>query len=254
MRTFAITNQKGGVGKTTTAVNVAAILQAEYKKRVLLVDLDPQGHSSVHVGRELLSVPPLVTILVLSEGKGRLSDHIVPTDFGFDLLPCSKPMALVDTSYNRSIKVLRTLLSEVADRYDYVILDCPPNLGMIVTLALHAADCVLVPMLMEYLPGRGLGELHGTIEAVKESHPDLKISGIFSIKTDEKTKLAKDVMDEIHSFFGNVLLETSVRRNIRLAEAPAKGQPCYHYERDCPGVNDFMALVAELVQRGVING
>lgn len=253
MLIFAITNQKGGVGKTTTAVNLAAILAAEHKYRVLLIDLDPQGHASLSVGKRRDQDTPVYLMVKAEEPNVR--DYIEATDFGFDLIAGGDETALAEFYVNsgrRQGDHLRELLEQVRSDYDVVLLDCPPDLDAMVVLALSAANRVLVPMVLEYLPADGLGKLAKSVKRHQRDNPQLRISGVFSIKSEENTNLAKDIKREIKEHFGDVWLETAVRRNVQLAEAPAFGKPGFVYSMKAPGVEDFQRLTHELVSRGVM--
>lgn len=253
MLIYAITNQKGGVGKTTTAVNLAAVLAVTHKMRILLIDLDQQGHASLSIKRRQDRNTPIMQ--VIRDDEANIKDFIEKTEFGFDLLAGGEDVAIAEYSINsgkQSNDRLRVALRDVQDDYDVVLLDCPPDLDAMVSLALRAATNVLVPMTLEYLPADGLVKLDRSIKRARRDNPDVKVSGIFSIKSDEKTNLAKDIRASIIEKFGDVWLETRVRRNVKLAEAPAFGKTGFHYEEDAPGVEDFKLLANEMITRGVM--
>lgn len=254
MEIFAITNQKGGVGKTTTAVNLAAILAADLQLRVLLIDLDQQGHASLSVNRRKDRDTPVYQLIVRNEHV--LRDFIEPTEFGFDLVAGGEDTGLAELHINsgrQRIDRLRDLLVDVQDDYDIVLLDCPPDLDAMVQLALTAANKVLVPMLLEYLPADGLDKLRRTVKRGQRDNPKLHISGVFSIKSDENTNLAKDIKARIIETFGDVYLSTSIPRNVKLAEAPSFGKPGFQYSLDAPGVDAFRMLAKELQTKGVLH-
>jgi chromosome partitioning protein len=255
MIVLAITNQKGGVGKTTTSVNLAAILGLQYKMRVLLVDLDQQGHASLSVGRRRNRDTPIY--LLIKNEEARIKDHVEATPFGFDLVAGGAEAGMAEIYVNSGRERtdrLKLLLDDVVDNYDVVLLDCPGDLDSMVIMALNAADSVLVPMTLEYLPADGLDLLSKTITRCQRDNAKLKIGGIFSIKSESNTRLAKSIKARIQEVFGDVYLETAVRRNVDLAEAPSFGEPGFVYSLDCAGVDDFKNLAKELFDKGVCHG
>jgi chromosome partitioning protein len=250
VKTVAIANQKGGVGKTTTAVNLAAVL-GEMGKRVLLVDLDPQGNASTHVGMRVDKHSPAGQALM---GMAPMAGLVRASSFGFDILPGGKGTRVAEShlTINPDDAVrLREQLHE-AQSWDTVLLDCPPSLGFILHAALLAADGVIVPMLLESLPLEGLSDLLGTIDRQRLQNTDLKLSAIFATKSDERTVLGRDVLASLKKHCGDTLLTTSVRRNVALAAAPSAEQPITHYAPSSAGAEDYRALAAELTQRGVV--
>lgn len=255
MIVLAITNQKGGVGKTTTSVNLAAILAQVHKLRVLLIDLDGQGHASLSVGKRRDRDTPVY--LMIKNEDDQLKDHVETTAFGFDLVAGGEEAGVAEF-YVNSGRVgndrLKLLLDGAASDYDVALLDCPGDLDAMVMMALTAADSVLVPMTLEFLPADGLGLLSRTIKRCQRDNAKLKIGGIFSIKSETNTRLAKSIKARIQEVFGDVYLETAVRRNVDLAEAPAFGEPGFVYSLDCAGVDDFKHLAEELLAKGVCHG
>jgi chromosome partitioning protein len=250
---LAVVNQKGGVGKTTTAVNLAAILGAEFKKRVLLIDLDPQGHASLVSGdlRDQSKRPPIYRVLVEEES---VASQVQKTAFGFDLLAGGIGNAVTEmhlTSSGEGAEALAVALRAVEDDYDVVILDCPPSLGQLMVCALGAADKVIVPMPLQPLPMDGLEQLLGRIKRAQSINPKLQLGAIFVTNTDERTRVAKLLRAELDEHCADVLLEQVVRRNTSLAEATFKRRPVTLYDPGSPGAQDYSTLAAELVQRGL---
>lgn len=250
MRTLAIANQKGGVGKTTTAVNLAAVL-AEQGKRVLLVDLDPQGNASSHVGMRIDKQSPAALVLM---GLSSAASSVRSSDFGFDVLPGGKATRVAETHLTMNPDDAGHLREQLraSDAWDVVLLDCPPSLGFILHAALLAADGVIVPMALEALPLEGLSDLLGTIDKQRAHNPGLLLSAIFATKSDERTVLARDVLASLKKHCGAALLKTIIRRNVALAAAPAAEQPITLYAPTSAGAEDYRALAGELVGKGVV--
>lgn len=255
-RVLAISNQKGGEGKTTTAVNLAASLAAG-EKRVLLVDLDPQANASSSVGYPRGSVQKGSYELLLSGAP--LADVVRPTELStLWVIPASADLAgaeveLVNVEGRES--VLRRALAPLAQGaldldLDFVILDCPPSLGLLTINALVAADRVIIPMQAKYFSLEGLGALHGTIDAVKSGlNPELTIEGIVFCMFDPRTNLAQQVVSEVREHFGNVVYDTVVPINIRLSESPSFGKPALLYDIESKGAQAYLALAREVLSR-----
>jgi chromosome partitioning protein len=245
----AIANQKGGVGKTTTAINLGAALGA-LEKRVLLVDCDPQGNATRGLGIEA-EAPHLYHVLV---GESPTSAAIRPTEFsGLSLLPSDRELVGVEVEFvgtdqweTRLRKTLRGLL----DDYDVILLDCPPSLGHLTVNALSAADRILVPLQCEYFALEGISELVATVQRVQSRmNPQLTIGGILLTMYDERTNLSREVADEVRRHFEDKVYRAIVPRNIRLAEAPSHGMPILHYDIKSKGAEAYLAVAREFLQR-----
>ncbi len=245
---LAITNQKGGVGKTTTAINLGAALGA-FERTVLLVDCDPQGNATRGVGLAAAS-PHLYQVLT-----GEAPVRAAVRDSGFpnlDLLPSDRDLVGVEVEFVGSEGWqgrLKRVLAEVVDDYDVVLLDCPPSLGHLTVNALTAADGVLVPIQCEYFALEGLSELMATIRRVKAAtNPELEITGILLTMYDDRTNLSKDVAAEIRRHFGTQVFEAVVPRNVRLAEAPSHGLPIFEYDIKCRGAEAYLDVAREYMR------
>jgi chromosome partitioning protein len=250
-RIVAVVNQKGGVGKTTTAVNLGASVAAS-GHRVLLVDFDPQGNASSAVGypkdRVELSVYDALT------GEVALSDCVRPTEITtlfvvpatMDLVGAEIELIAAD---RRELRLADTLATVTGD-YDYILLDCPPSLGMLTVNALAAADGVVVPMQAEYLAMEGLSSLLATIERVREHiNPRLTLEGILFCMVDPRTNLSGQVRGEVEEHMGDKVYQTLIPRNVRLSEAPSHGKPVLLYDLRCAGSKSYIELAREFVAR-----
>ena len=246
---LALANQKGGVGKTTTAINLAAALAA-LEREVLLVDCDPQGNATRGLGGDA-TVPNLYQVLT---GAADAADAIRPSGFPhLDLLAADRNLVGVEVEFvglDGWERRLADRLAGVASRYDYVLLDSPPSLGHLTVLALSAADAVIVPMQCEYFALEGLSELVGTVRTVAASlNPRLELGGLVLTMYDDRMKLTRDVEQEIRTHFGDKVFRTAIPRNVRLAEAPSHGMPILQYDIKSRGAEAFLALARELQGR-----
>ncbi len=251
-RTIAIANQKGGVGKTTTAVNLSASLAAD-GRRVLLVDIDPQGNASSGVGVTMTDETPGV-YEVLS-GNMTLADVIQSTEIEtLSVAPASRDLAgaalelagIEEGGHTR----LREVLAPISNEYDYIFIDCPPSLDMLTINGLTAVDAVLVPVQCEYYALEGLSKLLETIEMVKDAlNESLEIEGIVFTMYDPRNNLSKQVVHEVREHFADKAFETMIPRNIRLSEAPSFGKPCILYDVASRGAQSYIALARELEKR-----
>lgn len=251
MRILAITNQKGGVGKTTTCVNLAASLAA-VRHRVLLVDLDPQGNATTGSGLDKSALQQ--TIYQVLIGESTLENAIQRSEKGrFDIVPANRNLAGAEVELvneaGRETR-LKAALQTLHDKYDYVLLDCPPALNLVTVNALTAADAVMIPMQCEYYALEGLSDLVNTIKKVRANlNPRLEIEGLLRTLYDNRNMLAQQVSAQLESHFGDKVYRTVIPRNIRLAEAPSYGMPALVYDRGSKGSQAYVQLAAEVVKR-----
>jgi chromosome partitioning protein len=248
---YAIANQKGGVGKTTTAVNVAACI-AEAGYRTLIADVDAQANATVGLGRGKRLEPRLYDVLC---GDADAVDAILPTDIeNLELLPAHPDLAAASVELPRapgSETRLRDALGPLRDRYAYVILDCPPSLGPLTVNALVAADRVIVPVQTEYFALEGLAGLLDTLALIqRELNPRLAVAGMLLTMHDGRTRLARDVEREVREHFPDLVFDTVIPRNVRIGEAPSFGRPVIHHDPHSAGAGAYFELAKEVAQRG----
>ncbi len=247
----SFSNQKGGVGKTTTCVNMAAYIAAS-GKRVLLIDMDPQGNATTGMGFSKSTLKKSVYNVLIDDEKA--SDNILKTELeGMDILPSNIDLAgaEVELVYKRSReKVLKNALAEVRDRYDYIFIDCPPSLGLLTINALAAADSVIIPIQSEYYALEGLSQLMNSITLVKQHlNPDLNVDGVVLTMYDSRSLISKQIAEEIRKFFTKRLFEIVVPRNVRLVEASSYGKPIMMHDPKCTGARAYKALTEEYLTR-----
>jgi chromosome partitioning protein len=250
-RILAVTNQKGGVGKTTTSVNLAAGL-AQSGMRVLLADLDPQGNATMGSGVDKRALKTSVYQVLL--GLATVESARVKSEAGgYDLIPANRDLAgaeieLVGLEHRESR--LKEALKSIADQYDFVLLDCPPALNMLTVNALVASDAVMIPMQCEYYALEGLSDLVNTIKKVRQSlNTKLEIEGLLRTMYDPRNTLAQQVSAQLQEHFGDKVYATVIPRNVRLAEAPSFGAPAVRLDRECKGSQAYVELVGEVLSR-----
>lgn len=250
-RVIAVANQKGGVGKTTTCVNLAASLKAT-KRSVLLIDMDPQGNATMGSGIDKNALEQSVCDVLL--GEAALREVIVAAaEGGYDVAPGSRDLTIAEVRLlqepEREFR-LRKALEPVASDYDYVLVDCPPAINMLTVNALTAADRVLIPMQCEYYALEGLSALVDTIEQIRDSvNPELEIHGILRTMFDPRNNLANEVSSQLIHHFGDRVFQTVIPRNVRLAEAPSFGRPALYHDKYSRGALAYLALAGEINRR-----
>ena len=248
---IAFANQKGGVGKTTTCVNVSAYL-AKLGMKVLLVDIDPQGNATSGLGlkksREIKSTYNVIT------GDIEPNEAIVRTDVeNLDIIPTNIDLAGVEVEMvymEDREKILKKALEKVKDRYDFITIDCPPSLGLLTINAFVGSDSVVVPIQCEFFALEGLSQLMNTIRLVKKKlNPELNIEGVVLTMRDTRSNLGRLVGEEISKYFGDLVYQTTIPKNVKLAEAPSFGQAIFQYDKNCAGAKAYLMLTEEFLKR-----
>jgi len=245
---ISIANQKGGVGKTTTAINLSSLLAAA-EKHTLLVDIDPQSNSSS--GLSVINHNPSVYEVLI--GTNNITEVIINTFMPFlDMLPSNinlvgAEIEMVDIENRETL--LKSALAEIRDNYDYILIDCPPSLGLLTLNSLTASNTVLIPVQCEYFALEGLGQLLNTINIVKKHYnKDLAIEGVLLTMFDTRLRLSHQVAEEVRKYFGEKVYKTVINRNVRISEAPSYGKPIILYDAISSGAQNYMALASELLE------
>ncbi|MEG1993759.1 MAG: AAA family ATPase [Oscillospiraceae bacterium] len=249
-KVMAVANQKGGVGKTTTAINVAACLGKKGNK-VLILDTDPQGNttSGFGINKQELTLTSYDIIL----GETRISDIIIKTKFkNVDIVPASISLAAAEIELAEQkdrLSKIRNALAPIKDNYDYIIIDCPPSLGLITLNALGSADSIIMPIQCEYYALEGLSQLMDTVRRVKKtSNPNIEVEGVLLTMYDGRLNLTLQVADNVKKYFKDKVFKTVIPRNVRLSEAPSFGQPIIYYDGASKGATAYMDLTKEIIK------
>ena len=245
---YAISNHKGGVGKTTSTINIGAVL-ASKNKRVLLVDLDPQANLTQSLGIKNAE------ITIYENLKGQSMVHPIEYKHNLSVLPSSLDLSAAEIELSSEPGreyILKDILTKLENKFDYILIDCPPSLGLLTINALAAAEYVIIPMQAEYLPLRGLAKLTDVIQKIqKRLNNKLKIGGVFLTQYDARKVLNRDIAESVEDFFKDKFLSTKISNNVALAEAPSKGQDIFLYNRNSKGATDYKELCEEMIKKKV---
>jgi len=251
-KVFAITNQKGGVGKTTTAINLSTCISF-YKKRILLIDIDPQGNTSSGIGLDRSKIKRCVYDVLINQVP--INEVIMQTQIkNLDVLPSTIQLAGAEielVNYISRENKLKHAIRPIKDNYEYIIIDCPPSLGLLTLNSLTAADSVIIPIQCEYYALEGIGQLLNTINLVRENlNSSLEIEGILFTMYDSRTNLSRDVVEEVKKYFKGKIFKSVIPRNVRVSEAPSYGKPVVVYDKKSKGAIAYKKLAKEVILNG----